>query len=96
MLVSLERSGGFTGRRVTSSIDTDELRADQMTEALQALDALVSEPPAAPASGASQPRYRLTIHRASGQQVVDVFESQVPAALRPLLSELMRKARAEQ
>lgn len=91
MLVSFERSGGFTGRRVTSSIDTDELPAPQATEALQALDALGSATPAIPPGGASQPRYRLTIHRLSGQQVVEVAESQVPAALRPLLAELMRR-----
>jgi len=91
MLVSLERSGGFTGRRVTSSIDTDELPGPQATEALQALDALASAPPTPPAAGASQPRYRLTIYRASGQQVVEMVESQVPAALRPLLVELMRR-----
>lgn len=92
MLVSLERSGGFTGRRVTSSIDTGDLPAPQMTEALQALDMLASAPPAIPPGGASQPRYRITVHRASGPQVVEVVESQVPAALRPLLAELMRRA----
>jgi len=93
MLVSLERSGGFTGRRVTSSVDTDELGREQATEALQALDALASAPPPAANVAASQPRYHLTIHRASGEQVVDVLETQVPAALRPLLNELMRRAR---
>jgi hypothetical protein len=91
MLVSLERSGGFTGQRVTSSVDTDDLNAGQVTEALRALDALASAPAANVA--ASQPRYHLTVHRASGDQVVDVFEAQVPPALRPLLSELMRRAR---
>jgi hypothetical protein len=90
MLVSLERSGGFTGRRVTSSIDTDELPAPQVTEALHALDELGAGPPAASA-GASQPRYRLTIHRASGPQVVELLESQVPAALRPVLAELIKR-----
>jgi hypothetical protein len=93
MLVSLERSGGFTGQRVTSSVDTDELNAGQVTEALQALDALASAPVAGANVAASQPRYHLTIHRASGDQVVDVLEAQVPAALRPLLSELIRRAR---
>jgi hypothetical protein len=93
MLVSLERSGGFTGQRVTSSVDTDELNAGQVAEALQALDALASAPVAAANVAASQPRYHLTVHRASGDQVVDVLEAQIPAALRPLLSELMRRAR---
>ena len=94
MLVSLERSGGFTGRRVTSSVETEELPAEQVAEALRALDALASAPPAPTAAG-SQPRYRLTIDRPSGPQMVDVLESQVPAALRPLLAELMRRARPE-
>ena len=93
MLVSLERSGGFTGRRLTSSVDTDDLPAPQVTEALQALDALAAASPTIPPSGASQPRYRLTVHRASGQQVVEVAESQVPAARRPLLAELTRRGR---
>jgi hypothetical protein len=93
MLVSLERSGGFTGRRVTSSLDTGELGAEQATAALQALDALASAPPPSPSVAASQPRYHLTIHRASGEQVVDVLEAQVPGALRPLLNELIRRAR---
>lgn len=92
MLVSLERSGGFTGRHVTSCIDTDELPASQVTEALRALDDLGAVPLTAPAGGASQPRYRLTIHRESGPQVVELLESQVPAALRPVLSELMKGA----
>jgi hypothetical protein len=95
MRVSLERSGGFTGRRVTSSLDTDELRAEQEAQALQALDALAAAPMAAPAAAASQPRYRLTIDRSSGEQVVDVLESQVPDALRPLIAELMRRAEPE-
>jgi len=93
MRVSLERSGGFTGQRLTAAIDTDELPAGQKTQALQALDALASAPASAPAASASQPRYRLTIDRSSGEQVVDVLESQVPGALRPLISELMRRAR---
>jgi hypothetical protein len=93
MLVSVERSGGFTGQRVTSSMDLDELPAEQVAGALQALDALVRAPAAPAPAAPSQPRYRLTVHRASGQQVVDVAESQVPSALRPLLTELMRRAR---
>ncbi len=66
MLVSLERSGGFTGQRVTSSVDTDELHAGQVTEALQAVDALASASAGLAAANvaASQPRYHLTVHRA--------------------------------
>jgi hypothetical protein len=95
MLVSLERSGGYTGQRVTASVETDELPAGQMAEALRALEALASTPPAMPPAGTNQPCYRLTMHRTHGPQVVVVIESQVPAALRPLLAELERRARSQ-
>jgi hypothetical protein len=93
VIVSLERSGGFTGQRLTSSIETDELSGPEMAEALQALEALVSAPPATRAAVRSQPRYRLTIHGPSGQHMVELVESEVPAVIRPLLTELTRRAR---
>ena len=93
VIVSLERSGGFTGQRLTSSIETDELPDAERAEALQALERLVSAQPAASSAARSQPLYRLTVHRPSGRQVVEVFESEVPAGLRPLLTALVRRAR---
>lgn len=95
MIVSLERSGGFTGQRLTSSVETEELPGAEITEALRALEALASSAQTTrSAAAASQPLYRLTIHRPSGQQVVEVAESEVPTAMRPLLAELVRRARA--
>jgi hypothetical protein len=94
MHVSLVRSGGFTGQHLTSSVDTDELPQAQATETLRALDALAAAPVAIPSAGASQPRYRLTVLRDDGEQVVELTESQVPSALRPLISELVRRAQA--
>jgi hypothetical protein len=95
MIVSLERSGGFTGQRLTSSVETEELPGAEMTEALRALEAFASSARTTrPAAVPSQPLYRLTIHRPSGRQVVEVAESEVPAAMRPLLTELVRRARA--
>jgi|SRR3954469_5719243 len=57
MRVSLVRSGGFTGRTLSASLDTDELPEGQMTEAIEALDALVSVQPCGPSSpgGGSSP-----------------------------------------
>jgi hypothetical protein len=95
VIVSLERSGGFTGQRLTSSVETEELPGAEMTEALRALEAFASSAQTTRSAAApSQPLYRLTIHRPSGQQVVEVAESEVPAAMRPLLAELVRRARA--
>jgi hypothetical protein len=61
---------------------------------MRVLEELASAPPAVPSGGTTLPRYRLTITRDTGPQVLELTESQVPPALRPLISELMRRARA--
>ncbi|MGZ4499092.1 MAG: protealysin inhibitor emfourin [Nocardioidaceae bacterium] len=95
MIVSLARTGGFTGLRVRSTVDTDDLTdlpGDRVTAAVRALEELASAPPEGPPAGAGQPVYRLTLQRPSGAQVVELVEAQVPDALRPLLTELVRRA----
>ncbi|MCA2223659.1 protealysin inhibitor emfourin [Nonomuraea aurantiaca] len=84
MRVTLETSGGFTGLRRTATLDTD---LDE------SLDDLLRHLGSAEPSSSSQPRYRLTVHRPTGDQVAELTESEVPAALRPLLAELLRHAR---
>jgi hypothetical protein len=90
MLVTFESSGGYAGLRLTSSVETDELPAAPMAEALQALETLTST---GPPTRTPQPRYHLTVHRPSGVQTIDVVEPNIPPALRPLLAELIRRAR---
>ena len=87
MRVTLETSGGFTGLRRTATLDTD------LDEAVDDLLRSLGSGAAAEPSGSSQPRYRLTVHRPTGDQVTELTESEVPAALRPLLTELLRHAR---
>jgi hypothetical protein len=89
--VSLLRTGGFTGLRLTSSVDTDELPPKARDGVLKALDGLVADPPTIPAWGAAQPRYRLTVAHHSGSTVIEIVESQIPPELRPLISELVRQ-----
>ncbi|MEU7745701.1 protealysin inhibitor emfourin [Nonomuraea sp. NPDC049158] len=86
MRVTLETSGGFTGLRRTATLDTD--LDESLDDLLRHLASASAEP-----SGSSQPRYRLTVHRPTGDQVTELTESQVPAALRPLLTEMLRHAR---
>ncbi|WP_371494205.1 hypothetical protein OG871_03760 [Kitasatospora sp. NBC_00374] len=89
--VSLERSGGFTGLRTTSSLDTDELPGPQAAEALRALEALGPSSAAVSGPAAATPRLRLTVHWPAGDRTVEMTEPQVPAALRPLLAELAKR-----
>ncbi len=91
MRVLLESSGGFTGLRMRSSLDTEELPPEQAADAVRALEKLALMPPALPS--APLPRYRLTITRDTGPQVVELAETRVPQALRPLISALMHRAR---
>jgi hypothetical protein len=93
MRVSLVSSGGFTGQRLVASLDTDELPAAQAAEALTALRDLASSPPRIPA-GASLPRYRLTLADDSEERSVEVTESQIPPAVRPMVTELVKRARS--
>jgi len=91
--ITLLTSGGFTGQRLTASLDTDELPEAQVSEALSALEDLASAPPAIPSAGASQPRYQLTLTGDTGQRTVELTESQIPSDLRPLITELVNRAR---
>lgn len=93
MRISLVSSGGFTGQRLTGSLDTDELPETQASAALTALKELASAPPTIPA-GASLPRYRLTFADAGAERTVEVTESQIPAAVRPIVTELVKRARS--
>jgi hypothetical protein len=91
--ITLLTSGGYTGQRLTASLDTNELPQPQMAEAVRALEDLASAPPSVPSAGASQPRYRLTLTADTGERIVELTESQIPSTLRPLITELVNRAR---
>lgn len=95
MHISLERTGGFTGRRLTSSLDTDDLPVDVAADATTALRALAAEPPPRPDHRSTEPRYRLTIADGATSRVVVVSEGRVTPSLRPIIEELIRRARSE-
>lgn len=93
MRISLVSSGGFTGQRLAASLDSDELPAAQAAELLAALNDLAAVPPTVPA-GASLPRYRLTLADADEERTVELTESQIPSAVRPMVTELLKRARS--
>lgn len=89
MRVTLQASGGFTGRRLNATLDTDDPAHLRALDQLRAAD----QPPS---RASAQPRYRLTVHDPAGDpagdHVTELAESDVPAALRPLITELLRHA----
>jgi hypothetical protein len=96
MRINFERSGGFAGMRVTATIDTDSLPADEAAELLQLVESagFFDLPTTIPSTvGADQFTYQLTVQSESRQHRVEVREGGVPPSLRPLLQRLTSLAR---
>ncbi|MEP6697736.1 MAG: protealysin inhibitor emfourin [Pseudonocardiales bacterium] len=89
MKVELERSGGFAGRTMRWTLDTEALPHDEAA----AIARLAAQAPGwagAPAPGNDRFAYRLRI--VDGATPVDVtFGEPEPAAARPLLERLRRE-----
>jgi hypothetical protein len=99
MHIQFERSGGFMGMRVRTSVDTHELPdelAEQFRQALyeadffQLPDELRANPP-----GADTFRYRLTVDDGDRTHTVEMEETAAPEPLQPLLRNLTLIARRQ-
>ena len=97
MRISLERSGGFMGRKVNFSLDLDDLPHDQ-AESLQELlkkadffalpDNLISKPLP------DEFTYTITVETANLRHSVHFSDTSTPDSLRPLLDDLSGRARS--
>ncbi|MDQ6874430.1 MAG: hypothetical protein M3042_05110 [Actinomycetota bacterium] len=90
MRLELSRTGGFAGRTVRWTLDTDELAADEAAR----IDALVAGARSwggPPAEGADRFHYLLRISGTEDPIEVDFGEPGPPAA-QPLLDRLRRTA----
>ena len=97
MRITFERLGGFTGLRVRTTIDTQDLSA---TEARQlkrlVFDAAFFEQPTRITTRKRQPdRFQYTVHIEDGARVhtVVMHEEVVPLPMKKLLSRLTSVAR---
>lgn len=90
MRISLERSGGFAGVRLACTVDTSSLPPAEAArlEHLVARAGLDALPPTA-INEPDRFEYRLEVD----DQTFTFGERQVRAALRPLLAELLDRAR---
>jgi len=93
-----ERTGGFMGRKVSITINMDDLPDEQAT----LLDNLVDKADffelPADLTGSAMPdsfTYNITISSERRQHSVRVGDSTAPDDLRPLLEELSRQARMQ-
>jgi hypothetical protein len=95
--IEFERSGGFAGVVLRTSVDSSELPREEAAE-LEALVARASLPGLAARSGGSPPapdrfQYVLTILRDGRTQRIRFSERDVTPELRPLLDRLLDLAR---
>ena len=98
MRIDYERTGGFAGMRLATTIDTTTLPADQAGTLHSLIDeAHFFDLPAkipAPPNVADQFNYRVTVEAQSKKHTVDVSETSASPALQALLQQLTLLARS--
>jgi hypothetical protein len=90
--IGYRRSGGFAGIETTADLDADELSADAAEIAARLLSDPASGAPVGTPRGADQFNYRLELQDGSRRHTFEWTDLTVPADVRPLLSELNRRA----
>jgi hypothetical protein len=97
MRIIFNRSGGFTGIKISAAIDTQELppeEAEQLCRYVEEAGFFDLPPvPSSPGPGADRFSYSLTVIEGSQQHTVEFSDADVPEELRPLLRKLTLLAR---
>lgn len=96
--IFFERTGGFMGRKVSASIDLDDLPDEQAELLEELLDETDFFELPADLTKSTMPdafTYNITVSTKKGKHTVRCSDSTVPDDLRPLLDELSRQARME-
>ena len=97
IVIDFERSGGFSGRIIHTSVDSlrmTSVEADELNRLLNDAGILdltnitINNP-----SFRDQFMYKLTIRKGTKEHFVELTENQVPFAARPLLGYLTAKTR---
>ncbi len=100
MKIYFERSGGFMGRNVSTTVDTNQIPPEQALSLLKKVD--YSDFFCLPesltgglesASGADQLCYKVTVDVDGIEHTVETSDAGAPAELQPLLDELSSIAR---
>jgi hypothetical protein len=97
MQISLERSGGFMGVPMTTTVDTANLspnEAEQLRQILGSIDFSQAIPESAPTNQPDRFQYRLTMEDTNGQsQTLSFDETTMPSDMQPLIDWLQQTAR---
>ncbi len=104
MKIYFERTGGFMGRDVSTTVDTNQLPPEEALSLLQKLDKsdffclpeTINSGLEGMSGAADRYCYKVTVELAGVQRTVETSEEDAPEELQPLLSELTQLARSEQ
>ncbi len=97
MRIQFERTGGFTGIPVSTTVDVDSLSPDEEAEVRKLVGEagffdLPAEVGAPSSRGADQFQYSVTIEEGDRRHIVRTGDGSAPKALRPLLDWLSAAA----
>ena len=96
--IFFERTGGFMGRKVSLTIDLDDLPAEQVDLLDELLDEADFFELPSDLTKSVMPdafTYNITVSSETRQHSVRVGDATIPDDLRPLLEELSRQARMQ-
>jgi hypothetical protein len=98
MKIRFERSGGFAGMLVTTTVDTEALapeEAQQLRLSIEEADFFaLPRKLTAPSPGADHFQYNITVESEGRRHTIETTDVAAPEALRPLLRRLTRLARS--
>jgi hypothetical protein len=98
MRIHFERSGGFAGMRMTTTVDTSTIPPDEAQELQKLVESaeFFSLPELIPTRGSQTDRFRYKVKVETGgrRHTVDTGEDAAPDTLRPLLRRLTDIARS--
>ena len=98
MRIYFERSGGFTGIVLSTTVDTDSLTSEEATFFQSKIEQAgffdLPESLNAPGGGVDRFQYRLSVETEEQKHTVEFGEAAVPEQLRPLLERLSTLARS--
>jgi hypothetical protein len=97
MQIEFERSGGFAGMTIGTTVDTNTLSSAEAHELVQLVTAtnFINLPSHTNGTrGADQFIYKLTFHVEGLTRTIETTDSTMPPSLRPLVDRLMSMARS--
>src|ERR1041384_1504419 len=99
MRIDFERSGGFAGMTISSSVDTDKLSASEagdLTQIVKSAQFFSLPERINGGPGADQFNYKITVQSDTLSRTVQTTDSAMPPNLKPLVDRMMALARSGQ